>query len=382
MTTPTYLWQALTAVLTRHGDALLLAGLAVTVCTLAVALYAAWRRGRVDRWVSALAWVASFGFSAEGMWVVTTHKAHVPAVVAVGVFFVAEAFQLSSMLQAGRRYRLDGHPGKHGRAVWIIAVAAGTVVAFSAQNLTEAALRFLIPLGAALLWWNTLTDDGMTKPKGRWRWTPTRLLEWLGAIEPDVDRDLVEVNRGRHVAAMVTAAIAVHDGGRLRSWHTRRLRSLAKVADEGMVAEVRERVGRALAIVELAIPQPEVPAEVRAVELVEVPVEVPVQVPAEVGAEVPTTGSARRSGGGSARKVTRKKPEVRARRSAEETRKLAAELTASQPTLTQEQIAEQLQISSRRLREVLASTVVEPAKTNGHAVPNLIPTGGTRHDSD
>lgn len=374
MTTPTYLWQALTAALTRHGDTLVFAGLAVTVAILAAALYVAWRRGRVDRWVSALAWIASFGFSAEGMWVVTTHKAHVPAVVAVGVFFVAEAFQLSSMLQAGRRYRLDGHPGKHGRAVWIIAVAAGTVVAFSAQNLTEAALRFLIPLGAALLWWNTLTDAGMTKPKGRWRWTPTRLLEWLGAIEPDVDRDLVEVNRGRHVAAMVTAAIGVHDGGRLRRWHTRRLRSLAKVADEAMVAEVRDRVGRALRIVELAIPQPEVPAEVPAVDLVEVPV----QVPAEVGAEVPTTGSVRRSGGGSARKVARKKPEVRARRSADETRKLAAELTAAQPTLTQAQIAEQLQISDRRLREVLAAPAAEPAKTNGHAVPELIPTGGTQ----
>lgn len=367
--TITDLWRTATTAAAEHGN-ILLGALALTVLVVGVAAYRAHRKNRLYRWLSPLAWIAAFGFSAEGMWMVATQKAHVPPVVAVGVFFVAEAFQLASMTHASRRYALDGHPGKHGRAVWIIAVAAGTVVAFAAHNMPEALLRFLIPLGAALLWWNTLTDAGMTRPQSRWRWTPSRLLEWLGAVEPDVDRDLADVVRARQVTAMVTARLGWEADGRLRGWHGRRLRNLAKTADDAIVSEVADRVGRVLRIVELTVPTPEVP-------VVEVP-EVPAEVPVSAAPEVPAAPSARPSAGTSGRKVTRKKPEPRPRRSADETRKLAAELAASKPTLTQEQIAAQLRISSRRLREVLSpAPAAEPAKSNGHAVPDLMPTGGT-----
>lgn len=387
--TATSVWPTLATFITRHADILAAALATVAAVALLYPLYRAIRAGRPDKWIAGVAWVAAFGFSAEGMWVVATQKAHVPALVAAGVFFVGEAMQITSMTQASRRYAVDKHPGKHGRAVWIIAVAMGVIVSFAATNTAERLLRFAIPLGTALLWWNTLTDAGCAKRPTRLRWTPVRLLERLGALEPDVDRDLAEADRQRRVAAMTVAAHRVHAGGRHRRIHAARLRRLALAADDGMVAEVRERVQRVQRIVALTAPVPpvvpvsvqaEVPAEGSAQLAAGVPAQVPPLVPAEVPPartpEVPAATSARRSAGtstgGSARKPARKKPEAPPRRSADETRKLAAELQLADPSLTQAQIAAQLRISDRRLREVLA----EPAKTNGHAVPDLIPTGG------
>jgi hypothetical protein len=366
-TTPTSAWPTL-ATFTSHHLTAVTGALVVAALLLALAIRWITRGGYLAKTVSVITWIAAYGFSAEGMWVVVTGKAHVPPLVAVGVFFVGEAMQVNSMILASRRYARDGHPGKHGRAVWIIAVVMGAVVMFAATNWAERLLRLSIPLGTALLWWNTLTDDGCVKRPTRFRWTPTRLLEWLGALEPDVDRDLDEVARQRQIAAMVTARLGYEAGGWVGSWHGRRLRALAKTADKAMVVEVRKQVSRALRIVELTVPVvAEVPVDVPPTGAPEVPVVVPVGVPPEV----PVAPSGRRSAGTSTRKVGRKKPEPKKRRSADETRKLAAELQLADPALTQAQIAAQLQISDRRLREVLA----EPAKTNGHTQPDLLPTG-------
>jgi hypothetical protein len=241
-----------------HGDQIMLAGLAVTAVTVVVsAAVAGWRR-RIDRWVATVQWIATFGFSGEGMWVVTTQRAHVPPMVAVGVFAVGEAMLLNSMIQARRRYKLTNDPGKHGRAVWIIAIAMGVIVSFAATNTTERLLRLLIPIGAAYNWWNTLTDEGVTKQDTQWRWTPSRLLEWLGAKEPAGQRDLTTAARERRIAAMARCGYRVHTqalGCRLPViGSAARFHRMGLTADDEMIAQVAARVRRALRIVTLTRP--------------------------------------------------------------------------------------------------------------------------------
>jgi hypothetical protein len=237
-----------------HGYQAVLAALAVVALALAVALWRSWRRGRVDRWVASLAGFAVLGLSAEGMWVVARERLHLPVVLAAAVFFVAEAAMVSSAMQANRHYAQHHHPGKHGRAVWVIATVAGVIVAFNSKSWVEAPLRLALPLAAAYLWWNALTADGIeASERSSWRWTPRRLLLWLGAIEPG-ERDAVTIDRDRRIAAMTVVAHRVHRGGRLASWHEARLRRLALAADDGMVAEVRARVDRVHRIKELTAP--------------------------------------------------------------------------------------------------------------------------------
>ncbi len=239
----------------------------VVAAVLAAAFLVAWARGRVTGWIVAVSWIAAFGFSAEGMWYVATDKAHVPPIVAAGVFFVFELFQVRSMLAARTRYRATtvraadgtvtraGDPGKHGAAVWILALVMGGVVALAAHNLADAALRLSIPLGAALLWWNDLTDEGVVRARSSWRWTPRRLLLAVGAIEPG-ERDFETVDWERRVAQMTVIAHKLHHGSaRLVGWRAARLRRLTLAADDAMVAEVRRRVERVHAVEEATKPR-------------------------------------------------------------------------------------------------------------------------------
>lgn len=241
-------------------------GLAVGL-VLAIALLVSWRRGKVKSWIVAVSWIAAFGFSAEGMWYVAVDKADVPPVVAAGVFFVFELFQVRSMLAARDRYRATavfdadgaivqaGDPGKHGSAVWILAAVMGGIVALAAHSPADAALRLSIPLGAALLWWNDLTDNGVRRQRGSWRWTPRRLLLALGAIEPG-ERDFETVDRERRIAQMTVIAHKLHHGSaRLAGWRAARLRRLTLAADDAMVAEVHRRVERVHAVEESTRPR-------------------------------------------------------------------------------------------------------------------------------
>lgn len=244
----------------------ILGALAAVVAFLAVSLIVAKVKGHTDRWISALAWAAGFGFSAEGMWVVTTQKAHITPIVAIAVFFVGEAFMLNSMTHARAAYLRTtvrdadgkvtkaGDPGKHGRAVWIIASAMALVVAFASKNPAEVMLRASIPLGVAMLWWNTLTAEGTGRAKGRFAWTPTRLLEQMGALVPDEDPDLAKLARERRINAMVVAADRAHAGGWRAARAARRLRRLARTADVDMMAAVRQRVAQAVEAVDRLVP--------------------------------------------------------------------------------------------------------------------------------
>lgn len=89
------------------------------------------------------------------------------------------------------------------------------------------------------------------------------------------------------------------------------------------------------------VPEPEVP---------------PVPTP-EVDAGSPTparTGSSGKRKQATSARPARKYPEPRRRRTAEETRKLATDLQARKPTATQAEIAKEIGISDRQLRNVLA----------------------------
>lgn len=233
-------------------------GLAVAA-VLAVALLISWRRGKVEGWIVVVSWIAAFGFSAEGMWYVATDKADVPPVVAAGVFFVFELFQIRSMLAARRKYVATtvrdaagrvvkaGDPGGHGLAVWAIAGVMGLIVALAAGNPADALLRVSIPLGVALLWWNDLTEDGVVRdrPRSSWRWTPRRLLLWLGAIEPG-ERDIEQVHRAARVKQMTDLEFErlTATSERRRARVTSKLARLSLSADDAMIAEARANVAR------------------------------------------------------------------------------------------------------------------------------------------
>ncbi len=230
----------------------------LVAAVLAVALLISWRRGKVESWIVAVSWIAAFGFSAEGMWYVATDKANVPPVVAAGVFFVFELFQIRSMLAARRRYRATtvrdqsgrvtkaGDPGKHGVAVWGLAAVMGAIVALAAHNPADALLRLSIPLGAAWLWWNDLTDEGVQRERGSWRWTPRRIGLALRLLEP-AERDMATVHREARIKQLTELEHARLNGswGWLRARLASRLARLSLSADRAMIAQVREQVALA-----------------------------------------------------------------------------------------------------------------------------------------
>ncbi|MEQ7008494.1 hypothetical protein ABN028_20170 [Actinopolymorpha sp. B17G11] len=257
--------DTLTAVWRAHGYQLVLVGLVVTAIVLTLTLVVAHRRGHTNQWVARVASVAVLALSAEGMWVVARERLHLPVVLAGAVFFVAEALMVSAALQARRHYERTterdtdgrlirpGHPGPHGRAVWVIAAVAGGIVALNSKSAVEVPLRLALPLAAAYMWQLALTADGTTRPAGAWRWTPRRLLVRLGAIDP-TEADLTTADRERRTTTMTVTARRVHSGARPAGWHLMRLQRLAANADPAMVAEVARRVRQAHRVRELTDP--------------------------------------------------------------------------------------------------------------------------------
>lgn len=251
-----------------HGSLIVLAALGAVALFMLVSLLVSWRLGRFNRWVSLVSGVAVLGLSAEGMWMVAVQRLHLAPELAVCVFFVVEALMLNSATHAREYYQATtvrdsdgkivkpGRPGKHGRAVWIIAAVGGTVVAFNAHSVTEFVLRLALPLGWALMWWNELTQDGTSESeeRSRWRWTPRRLLLRLGAIEPG-DRDMKTINRDRLRTAMTELRCELEAApAKKRDKIERRLRKLARDAGDDDIAEVGRRVTRVEQVRSLTAP--------------------------------------------------------------------------------------------------------------------------------
>jgi hypothetical protein len=97
------------------------------------------------------------------------------------------------------------------------------------------------------------------------------------------------------------------------------------------------------------------------------PVELPAEVPAVKPVKVPTEGPAPRPARKPAAKAVAKAAKTTPRRPAEVTRKLAAEALAD-PEATRTAVAEQLDITPRRLRQVLNENSGEQQTVNGTPV--------------
>jgi hypothetical protein len=143
---------------------------------------------------------------------------------------------------------------------------------------------------------------------------------------------------------------------------------VAAAADYEAFAEI---ISADLTPARVAPPAREVPPWRQSLLPADVPAGAAADVPPADGADVPAAAgagsSARHPAGSPGRKSTgtrrrKSRPEPRPRRSAEETRKLAAECIAAEPSLTQTELASRLGISDRQLRNVLNPSTPAPPK--------------------
>ena len=120
-----------------HRELLLVAVLGLSVLLLAWAVRKAVKSGRPDKWLARLSMLLGFGWSGEAMWEVATQKLHLSPVFVGFVFFFFESHMATAMLRAERHHNQHRHPGKHGRAVWLIAVVAGVIAAMAGDSPVE-----------------------------------------------------------------------------------------------------------------------------------------------------------------------------------------------------------------------------------------------------
>ncbi|MEU3455554.1 hypothetical protein ABZ671_18430 [Micromonospora sp. NPDC006766] len=178
-------------------------------------------------------------------------KTGVKGVAAWVLALVTSAVLVTLAAYADDHHKKHGNLGWPGRLVWIVAVPMGLVVALTAMSAAEFALRIILPLLVALVWWvpyapaiiRRVTADGTQALRtGALRISPRRIGVWLGLIDP-TDADLSVVHEERQIRRLTTAAHKLHHGWRLwRPMRAARLRRLALVATPEMVDEVARRV--------------------------------------------------------------------------------------------------------------------------------------------
>src|SRR6266498_85764 len=230
-----------------HSELLVVVGLGLTVLLLAWTVRKAVTSGRPDKWLATLSLLVGFGWSMEAMWEVATQKLHLSPVFVGFAFFLFESQMATAMLRAERHRQTYRHPGKHGRAGWLIAVVAGVIAAMAGDSPVEVGLRLAVPLMVAHQWWVGLTGDGTHRPADAitWTWTPRRVLVALGLARPG-EQDLIAVDRERHIRAIATVSHRLHSTSWTwrRAWLQARLRRLAMNADDEMLDAARVRVER------------------------------------------------------------------------------------------------------------------------------------------
>lgn len=231
-----------------------LPSLPLTVGAAVVALLVvmiAWRKLRrhqqPDKPLSRVAMLIGLAWSSEAIWELTGRIDGMPTPVRVLIFTALEVMLVISMMRAERHVRERGWPGRSGTTAWIIAAVMAAVAAGISSSLAEACIRAAIPLLLTLQWWDGVVKEGAERPAWvtSWRWTPRRLLLWLGAIEPG-DRDVDTIHRERMTQQMVRLEFARRHGPeRSQDRAARKLARLSLSADDEMIAEVRARVDRA-----------------------------------------------------------------------------------------------------------------------------------------
>lgn len=204
------------------------------------------RSDRPDDALSNLAMLIGLGWSSEAVWELTG-KAEFPISLRLALFFVLETLLVLAMIRAKRAVKEIGHPGRSGRTAWIVASAMALVGAGVSGSFGEALLRLAIPLLVTNQWWDGIVGEGARRREDAtsWRWTPRRLLLWLGAIEPG-ERDVQSVHRERLTQQMTRLEFARRHGREgARERRGARLARLSLTADDEVIAEVQRRVGRA-----------------------------------------------------------------------------------------------------------------------------------------
>jgi hypothetical protein len=234
----------------QGNNLLLIAGLLLTVLLLV------WISRRVrkiaksekpDEFLSNLAMVLGFAWSSEAIWELTgPGKAGLPLPIRVGIFAVLEVILGISMIRTKRNKREQNITGRSGRTVWIVAGSMALIASISAGGFAEGVLRLLIPLLLINQWWDGVVGEGHQRAAGpqSWRWTPRRLLLWLGAIEPG-ERDVETINRERVTQQMTRLYyLSLYGWTRLQARRRARLARLTLTADDAMIREVMRRVTR------------------------------------------------------------------------------------------------------------------------------------------
>jgi hypothetical protein len=203
---------------------------------------------RPDRALSRLAMLIGLGWSSEAVWELTGRIPEFPTELRVLVFFVLEVILVLSMIRAERHIRDHGWPGRSGTTAWVVACSMSVVAGAVSHSLAEALLRMAIPVLLTKQWWDGLFTGDVKRPDWitSWRWTPRRMLLWLGAIEPGKN-DADTVNRERLIQQMTRLEFQRRHGSKRRRDRRRdRLARMSLSADDAMIAEVQARVERAL----------------------------------------------------------------------------------------------------------------------------------------
>jgi hypothetical protein len=206
------------------------------------------RGERPDEPLSNMAMLIGFGWSSEAVWLLTGPSgADLVTPIRIALFAVFEVILIVFMIRAKRNMRILGRPGRAGRNAWLVATGMSLVAVWTAHNAGEAFLRLLVPVLLTAMWWDGLVGETPVRQDGAtsWRWTPRRLLLWLGAIEPG-ERDVETVHRERLTQQMTRLEFKRRHGTEpQRESAARRLARLSLVADDDIVTEVRRRVDRA-----------------------------------------------------------------------------------------------------------------------------------------
>jgi hypothetical protein len=242
--------QAALDTITGH-ESLLYASLALAAVTLIFLARKALKIAkseRPDESLSNLGMIIGFGWSSEAVWVITgPGGADLPTPIRVALFAVLEVVLIVFMIRAKRNVDTLGNPGRAGRIAWAVAAGMATVAVWTAHNPGEAFLRLLIPIVLTAMWWDGLVPEGVKKAAGpsSWRWTPRRLLLWLGALEPG-ERDVETVHRDRLTQQMTQLEFRRRYGNpNSQKRSAKKLARLSLTADDEIITEVRQRVSRA-----------------------------------------------------------------------------------------------------------------------------------------
>jgi hypothetical protein len=258
------LWEA-------YGGLVLLGLGVVVVAAAGYVIARVIRRLPVNRLIALVAVGPTLVWTSHGVWNVTVHAMGMSPVIAAFAFLVFEAMLLNAGYEAEQHRRRYGTPGPHARYVWVIALTTGTIASLGDPTMVGSVARFVLPLVAAGLWWTTLTapresdTPGMIEARERrnrgrstsWAITPRTVLVAAGIMRPGDEQSMSEAERERRIRRMVVLADRLHSApvdGRVHRRASARLRRLARLATAEDVAEVRDRVARAVSVVTEVVP--------------------------------------------------------------------------------------------------------------------------------